>query len=170
MYGCGACSARAGYYQSTDLQFAIPGPHRLLANPLPWRKVPCAGPCPCHFTRWSSSRCCCPSWEAPVADVTSDDLVESCTASLEPGAWVMNGQPLDVGDGYAVWDGLEPGTVNVSNGAAGDKDDTASAVYCSIAPGDGVPIVGIEVPVKGGAIEVVFDQPAIVYCAWFVGP
>ncbi len=108
--------------------------------------------------------------EAPVADATSDELVESCTASLEPGAWVMNGEPLDVADGYAVWDGLAPESVSVSNLAAEDKDDMASAVYCSIAPSDGLPLVGIEVPVKDGAIEVVFDQPAIVYCAWFVAP
>jgi len=108
--------------------------------------------------------------DTPVADATSDDLVETCTASEEPSAWMLNGEPLDAGDGYAVWDSLEPGTVSVSNGAAEGKDDTASAVYCSIAPGDGVPIVGIEVPVKDGAIEVVFDQPAIVYCAWFVAP
>lgn len=108
--------------------------------------------------------------DIPVADATSDELVETCTASLEPSAWELNGEPLDVGDGYAVWDGLEPGTVSVSNVAAGGKDDTASAVYCSIAPSDGVPLVGIEVPVKDAAIELVFDQPAIVYCAWFVGP
>ncbi len=97
-------------------------------------------------------------------------MVESCTASLEPSAWELNGEPLDVGDGYAVWDGLEPGTVSVSNGAAGGKDDTASAVYCSIAPADGVPLVGVEVPVKEGAVELAIDQPVIVYCAWFVAP
>jgi len=108
--------------------------------------------------------------EIPVADLTTDELVETCTASLEPSAWVLNGEPLDVGDGYAVWDGLEPGTVSVSKGAAQGKDDTASAVYCSIAPTDGVPLVGIGVPDKDGAIELVFDQPAIVYCGWFIAP
>lgn len=108
--------------------------------------------------------------EIPVADLSTDELVETCTASLEPSAWVLNGEPLDVGDGYAVWDGLEPGTVSVSKGAAQGKDDTASAVYCSIAPTDGVPLVGIEVPDKDGAIELVFDQPAIVYCGWFIAP
>jgi hypothetical protein len=107
---------------------------------------------------------------SPVAGATVDDLVANCTASLEPSAWALNGEPLDVVDGYAVWDGLEPGTVSVSNVAAGGNDDTASAVYCSIAPTGGEPLVAVEVPVKDGAIEVGFDQPAVVYCAWFLGP
>jgi hypothetical protein len=108
--------------------------------------------------------------DAPVADATTDDLVERCTASVESSAWALNGDPLEVGDGYAVWDGLAPGTVSVINLAAGGKDDTVSAVYCSIAPVGSEPIVAVEVPVKNGAIELVFDQPAIVYCAWFVAP
>ncbi len=107
---------------------------------------------------------------SPVADATVDDLVENCTASVEPSAWQLNGEPLDLGDGYAVWDGLEPGTMSVSNTAAAGKDDAASVVYCSIAPSDGVPLVGVEVPVKDGAIGLVIDQPAVIYCAWFVAP
>lgn len=106
----------------------------------------------------------------PVANVSIDDLVETCTASLEASAWTLNGEPLAVGDGYAEWPDLEPGAVTVTNAATSGKDDTSSAVYCSVATVDGIPLVGVEVPVKDGAIELVLDQSAVIYCAWFVAP
>jgi hypothetical protein len=113
-------------------------------------------------------------WDCPVsisAEATADDLIESCTASLEPSSWLLNEEPLDAGDGYAVWEGLEPGTVTVSNLAAVDKDESASAVYCSISlTDDGEPLFGVEASVQDGAIGLVLDQPTIVYCNWFVAP
>jgi hypothetical protein len=109
----------------------------------------------------------CPN---PVTDLTVDDLVETCTASVDPSAWTLNGESLAVGDGYAEWMDLEPNLVSVSNGSTEGKDDASSAVYCSIATIDGVPLVGLEVPVKNGLIDLVFDQSAVIYCAWFVAP
>ncbi|MGC4108728.1 MAG: hypothetical protein QM753_20590 [Thermomicrobiales bacterium] len=106
----------------------------------------------------------------PIINLTLDELVETCSASLDPSAWTMNEEPFAIGDGYAEWPNLEAGTVTVSNAATEGKDDTASAVYCSIATIDGIPLVGMEVPVKNGAIDLVFDQAAVVYCAWFVAP
>jgi hypothetical protein len=111
-------------------------------------------------------------WECPqpiAPEVTADDLVATCVASEQPSSWVLNGNPLDTGDGYAVWNDLPLESVVVGNGAAMERDDAASAVYCSLALTDvDEPLIGVEVAVRDGAIELVFDRPSVVYCNWFV--
>ncbi|MCA9859995.1 MAG: hypothetical protein KC438_09745 [Thermomicrobiales bacterium] len=105
---------------------------------------------------------------AAVGDLTLDDLVEQCTPSEAPSSWMLNDERYEVDDGYAVWGGLEPMTVSVSSLAAAAQDDHRSGVYCSIAPPDTDPILSFELPVHNGGIEIVFDDAAVVYCAWFV--
>lgn len=111
-------------------------------------------------------------WDCPepVADTVLEDLAQRCTASLEPRDWQLNGEPPDVFLGYAVWEGLPLGTATVSNPTAAGLDDAASAVYCTTAISAEGTLVATEVQVTNGAIEVVFDQPVDVYCAWFLGP
>ncbi len=113
-------------------------------------------------------------WDCPVAiapEATADSLLETCVASVQPSAWQLNGTALDVADGYAVWDGLPLEPAVVGNAAATGKEDAASAVHCSLALTDvDEPLIGVEAAVQGGAIELVFDQPSVVYCNWFLGP
>lgn len=106
----------------------------------------------------------------PVSSVAVDWLVESCTASLEPSSWTMNGEPVEVGDGYVVWEAAAPDVLTVGNLAASETDDSASAVFCSLLQADGEPLLSFQVPARQGTIELVYDQPAVVYCAWFVAP
>jgi hypothetical protein len=111
----------------------------------------------------------CPEPIAPEA--TADDLIATCTASVQPSSWVLNGNPVYADDGYVVWEELPLESAVVSNGAALDKEDTASAVYCSLALTNvDEPLIGVEAAVRNGTIELVFDRPSVVYCNWFVAP
>ncbi len=111
----------------------------------------------------------CPAVIAP--ETTADSLIEPCVASLQPSAWQLNGTPLDALDGYAVWEALPLELAVVSNAAASGQEDAASAVYCSLSLTNvDEPLIGVEAAVRGGTIELVFDQPSVVYCNWFLGP
>ena len=107
---------------------------------------------------------------SPVADATVDDLVANCTASVAPSAWTLNGEPLDVGDGYAVWRGWSRTPMTVSNPAATARTTRRPRSIAASRRSGVSRWLGYRCRCGTGRSRSCSTSRSVVYCAWFVAP
>jgi hypothetical protein len=113
------------------------------------------------------------TWTCPEdADLTlpAAELMTTCTVTTTATTWLLGQQPLSASGGAAIWGNLPLGEVTVTYQDAATSGVQGSEATCSMAPANQAAIVTVAVPVTQGSIQLVFEQPASVYCNWFLQP